>query len=89
MVDACEKPGAPGYDSIGAKGIKVYPRWREPRWGLQNFIDDIVSGIGPRPSLEHGLSRLDKTKDFEPGNMAWLTEAWRKALIRSRLWWLG
>ena len=73
IIGACENPQHIDYGRIGALGIKVCERWRQRRGGLTNFQTDILAEIGDRPSMSHGLTRIDQTKDFEPGNLAWMT----------------
>jgi hypothetical protein len=84
IIHDCENPTATGYDRIGARGIKMNPRWRQRKGGLANFYEDIMAGIGPRPSPEHGLTRIDEGRDFEIDNMAWLTKVERAALRKAQ-----
>ena len=84
IIYDCENPEASGYDRIGARGIRMCERWRQRKGGLVNFYNDIVSSIGEKPSPEHGLTRIDESRDFEPGNMAWLTQTQRQALRKAQ-----
>jgi hypothetical protein len=66
MKKRCHYPKHEHYKSYGAKGIVVCPRWRDD---FQAFLLDM----GPRPSLEHSIDRIDGTKGYEPGNCRWAT----------------
>jgi hypothetical protein len=59
-----------GYEACGALGIRVCERWHT----FENWLEDI----GPRPKNTM-LCRLNRLKDYEPGNTAWLTAVQRRA----------
>lgn len=66
----CHDPSAHNYRWYGARGIKVWEPWRHDA-GL--FIDWIEQNLGPRPSPEHSINRIDNDGDYEPGNLDWAT----------------
>ena len=47
--------------------IKVHPSWLG-KDGFWQFLKDV----GAKPSDKHKLFRIDKTKDYGPGNCEWL-----------------
>ena len=66
MRARCWYPKNPSYQYFGAKGIDVCPIWAK---SFATFLEDM----GPKPSSEHGISRIDPSRDFEPGNCYWAT----------------
>lgn len=64
MQSRCTNPKTPGYDGYGGRGISVCPRWMG---NFENFLADV----GPRPTSEHSLDRIDVNGNYEPGNVRW------------------
>lgn len=72
MVRRCHDPRCKSFRDYGARGISVCKRWRE---SVAAFIADM----GPRPSPEHQIDRLNNNRGYEPGNCRWTTR-----IIQSR-----
>ena len=70
MIYRCQRPKHPRYPDYGAKGIKVCKQWCGKE-GRQAFVEFM----GPKPSPDHVLGRLDMTGNYEPKNVAWMTRS--------------
>lgn len=67
MRARCFNPKSGFYPSYGGRGITVCDRWRD---SFETFLADV----GPRPSGDHSLDRIDVDGDYEPGNVRWATK---------------
>jgi hypothetical protein len=63
IFDRCYNENHHAYHLYGGRGIKVHPRY----FDMQNFIDDL----GPRPTKEHSVDRIDPDRGYSPGNIKW------------------
>lgn len=66
MIQRCENENAPSYGYYGEEGVTVCKEWRE------SFAAFLAS-MGPRPSPDHSIERLDETRGYELGNCLWAT----------------
>lgn len=67
MLNRCYVKSDKGsYPRYGGRGILVCERWRTD---FTAFLADM----GPRPSRDHSLERVDNDLGYEPGNVVWAT----------------
>ena len=67
MLQRCTNPRATGFDRWGGRGITVCERWRR---SFENFLVDL----GPKPSPQHSIDRINNDGNYEPGNCRWATK---------------
>lgn len=54
------------YPHYGGRGITIAPEW-------ENDFEAFLFHVGPRPSSDHSLDRVDNDRGYEPGNVRWAT----------------
>lgn len=68
-------PNAHCWKTYGAKGIKMKSQWTPYKYGFDAFEAWIIDNLGPPPSPNSIIRRIDSTKDIKPGNLEWSTRA--------------
>ena len=66
MKGRCSNPNFRAYKDYGGRGIIVCDEWLDD---FQAFFDHV----GPKPSPEHTIDRIDNDRGYEPGNVRWAT----------------
>jgi hypothetical protein len=70
MKTRCYNPKTHNYARYGGRGIKVCDRWLED---FANFYKDL----GPRPSADYSIERIDYDKDYCPENCGWMLKKYQ------------
>lgn len=68
IVKRCTNSKCKNFKNYGGRGITMYPGWMA---SFQDFYDYV----GPRPSVEHSIERIDNNLGYIPGNIKWATKA--------------
>lgn len=79
MKARCLNPLDKGYMAYGGRGITVDPAW------IESF-EAFYAYIGPAPTPDHTLERMDVNGNYEPGNVKWATRDEQELNKRRTVW---
>jgi hypothetical protein len=66
-------PNCSAWAAYGAKGIDMKASWTPFKSGFDQFEQYIIDYLGPPPTTEHVINRINTHKNIEPGNLQWAT----------------
>jgi hypothetical protein len=75
MLSRCENQSNSRFASYGGRGISVCAEW--------HVFERFCLDMGPRPSREHSLDRVNNDGNYEPGNCRWATRLEQQRNMRS------
>ncbi len=67
MRRRCYDQSCDAYRYYGARGVAVCDEWR-------NSFSAFIADVGPRPSKDHSLDRIDVNGSYCPDNCRWATK---------------
>lgn len=79
MVQRCTNPNEKNFAQYGGAGIGVCAEWR-------NSFRAFYQHIGPRPSMNHTIERINNERGYEPGNVRWATRQDQSKNRKTTIW---
>jgi len=71
IIQRTTQPNNKDYHSYGGRGIKMHPKWEGD---AESFVKYLRMALGPKPTKQHSLDRIDNDQGYFPGNLRWATK---------------
>ncbi len=78
IKDRCNNQNHSGFHQWGGRGIAICDEWNR---SFEAFLEHV----GPRPSLDHSIDRINNDGNYEPGNVRWATRSEQMRNIRTNV----
>lgn len=78
MLNRCRSESSTEFHNYGARGISVCKDWEK----FENFRDYVEEELGPCPSVQHTIDRINNEGNYEPGNIRWASKS--EQILNSR-----
>ena len=77
----CTDRKYPKWKNYGGRGITMFPKWQRDYLAYRDYI---LRKLGPRPSPDHTIDRIDNDDGYVPGNLRWATRSEQRLNTRPR-----
>ena len=78
MTQRCYNPTNKDFKNYGARGITVHPPWKD-------CFEAFFMHMGPKPTPDHTIERINYNGNYEPGNVKWIPRAEQPLNTRSNV----
>lgn len=84
IKERCYIKSDTSFHNYGGRGITMFTEWRHSYKAFALYI-------GPRPSRQHSVDRIDNNVGYYPGNVRWVTNKEQSNNKRTNVWvnWKG
>ena len=66
IIARCHYDWNKDYPNYGGRGIVMHWDWLFDLYAFADYMDNVV---GPKPTPQHQLDRIDNDKGYEPGGV--------------------